>query len=66
MMSNGRPEHFVPVRQVPGGVAPHATAQVLEQRAQSLAMGQAWYAAAQQRLATAERRRNLAVAQLLA
>ncbi|HQY91054.1 argininosuccinate lyase [Caldilinea sp.] len=57
------PEHFVQVRSGPGGVAPAATAVVLDDLQQALDTGAAWLAAAQTRLATAAARRAGAIEQ---
>lgn len=59
------PEHFVAVRRVLGGVAPDATASVLDGQAAGLAKDQAWLTSARQRLDDADQRRNAEATQLL-
>lgn len=57
------PEHFVTVRSGVGGVAPAATAAVLNELQHALDAGFAWLDAAQARLAVATSRRNVATEQ---
>ena len=58
------PSHFVAVRSGLGGVAPSATAAILDDEQNRIDDGAAWLTAAQARLASASERRAAATAQL--
>lgn len=59
------PDHFIALRTVAGGVAPAATASLLDHLDAQLAADQAWLVAAQARLSMADDERNRLVAQRL-
>ncbi|MCB0130474.1 MAG: hypothetical protein KDD78_06485, partial [Caldilineaceae bacterium] len=59
------PDHFIALRTVAGGVAPAATASLLDHLGAQLTADQAWLVAAQARLIAADDERNRLVAQRL-